>query len=82
MTLEYLEALYAKFADKELVKVQRGNGLLLTFTGTQEKTLGRPLAQDEKGLYRIKTLRGAQTLNCISESGLYKLGMRSNLRPV
>lgn len=38
----------------------------------------RPLAQDEKGLNRIKTPGGVQTLNCISESGLYKLVMRSD----
>ena len=36
------------------------------------------LAPDEKGLQRVKTPGGEQTLNVISESGLYKLVMRSD----
>lgn len=38
----------------------------------------RPLGGDEKGLYPIKTIRGVQSLNAVSESGLYKLVMRSD----
>ena len=36
-----------------------------------------PLSEDEKGLTPIQTLGGVQRLNTISESGLYKLVMRS-----
>ncbi|AQT43458.1 BRO family, N-terminal domain [Bartonella apihabitans] len=38
----------------------------------------RRLLTKEKGLYPIYTLGGAQRLSIISESGLYKLIMRSN----
>ncbi|HHG4367932.1 TPA: BRO-N domain-containing protein [Pseudomonas aeruginosa] len=38
----------------------------------------RPLADDEKTLNPIKTVRGTKDLNCVSESGLYKLVLRSD----
>lgn len=38
----------------------------------------RPLDPDEKGVSKVDTLGGAQSLNIISESGLYALALRSN----
>lgn len=38
----------------------------------------RPLADDEKTLNPIKTVCGTKDLNCVSESGLYKLVLRSD----
>ncbi|WP_237149964.1 BRO-N domain-containing protein [Metapseudomonas otitidis] len=52
---------------------------VLGLTNTSQSI--RPLASDEKGVNRIDTPGGAQDLSCISESGLYKLIMRSD-KPV
>jgi prophage antirepressor-like protein len=49
---------------------------VLGLTNTSQSI--RPLASDEKGVNRIDTPGGAQDLSCISESGLYKLVMRSD----
>ena len=38
----------------------------------------RPLSSDEKGTHRIVTLGGTQLLTVISESGLYRLVLRSD----
>lgn len=38
----------------------------------------RPLGEDEKGVNLFNTLGGRQRLTVISESGLYKLAMRSD----
>jgi prophage antirepressor-like protein len=38
----------------------------------------RPLSPDEKGTYPVRTLGGWQHVSIISESGLYKLVMRSD----
>lgn len=47
--------------------------------GLSNTTLAvRPLADDEKTLNPIKTARGTKDLNCVSESGLYKLVLRSD----
>lgn len=37
----------------------------------------KPLRADEKGLKSFETPGGPQVMNCITESGLYKLGMRA-----
>jgi prophage antirepressor-like protein len=37
-----------------------------------------PLDDDEKGLYQVKTLGGAQDLNVVNEFGLYRLILRSD----
>ena len=38
----------------------------------------RPLGSDEKGLNPIETIRGVQMMNTVSESGLYKLILRTD----
>jgi prophage antirepressor-like protein len=45
--------------------------------GLSNPTLAvRPLGSEEKTLNQIKTVRGVKAVNCISESGLYKLVMK------
>ena len=47
--------------------------------GLNNTTLAlRPLAEDEKGFNRINTPGGPQSLYTLTESGLYKLVMRSD----
>ncbi|CAO3354632.1 BRO-N domain-containing protein [Azospirillum melinis] len=47
--------------------------------GLNNATLAlRPLADDEKGFNRIDTPGGSQSLYTLTESGLYKLVMRSD----
>lgn len=46
--------------------------------GLSDKVVARTAASDEKGLHRVLTPGGTQRLTVVSESGLYKLIMRSD----
>lgn len=59
--------------------VLRALGSYLLVSGKPNVAMAlKPMGEDEKGINRIETPGGMQTVRIISESGLYKLIMRSD----